>query len=184
MGLVVFGGSSTPSDAAPEADHTGFAGALKPPGARAPGFRLRDQDGRVVTMDDYRGRDVIVTFMYSTCQDTCPLTASQIRAGIDALGHDVPVLIVSVDPRDDTPFHMKRFLVKEQLAGRADFVTGTRAQLAPIWKRYGVQPQLGKQFDHTAETVIVDGRGLQRVGYLSSLLTPEDLTHDLRALGA
>jgi protein SCO1/2 len=182
-GAAVFGGGrskNTSSDVSP----TGFAGALKPPGARAPDFRLHDDEtDATVTMRQFRGRTVIVTFMYSTCQDTCPLTAQQIRGALDELGHDVPVLIVSVDPKGDTPFHVKRFLVKEQLAGRATYLTGTRTQLAPVWKGYGIQPQ-GKGFEHTAASVIVDGSGLQRIGFLSSGLVPEDLAHDLRKLGS
>jgi protein SCO1/2 len=182
-GAAVFGGgsgTSTGSGVGP----TGFAGALKPPKARAPDFRLHDDaTNATVAMRQFRGRTVIVTFMYSTCQDTCPLTAQQIRGALDALGHDVPLLIVSVDPKGDTPFHVKRFLVKEQLAGRASYLTGTRAQLEPVWKGYGIQPQ-GKGFEHTSASVIVDGSGRQRIGFLSSQLVPEDLTHDLRALGA
>ncbi len=183
IGVVALGGKSSSTNVA-DVSPTGFDGALKPPAAVAPDFRLHDDEtGKTVSMADWRGRDVIVTFMYSTCQDTCPLTAQQIRGALDALGHDVPLLIVSVDPKDDTPFHVKRFLVKEDLVGRATYLTGTRAQLEPVWKGYGVQPQ-GKDFDHTAETVIVDGSGHQRIGYLSSELVPEDLTHDLRRLGA
>lgn len=183
-GVVLFAGGSSGGGSA-GANPGGFAGAMKPPGATAPDFGLRDQDGRPVTMRQFRGKTVVVTFMYSTCQDTCPITAQQIRGALDALGHDVPVLAISVDPKDDTPFHVNRFLVKQRLVGRMTFLTGTRAQLAPVWKAYGVQPQgPTKAFDHTAATVIVDGAGLQRVGYLSSQLVPEDLTHDLRALHA
>lgn len=182
-GVVVFGGSGSNSSAS-DASPTGFDGALKPPEAMAPNFRLHDdENNRTVTMRQFRGKTVIVTFMYSTCQDTCPLTAAQIRGALDALGHDVPLLIVSVDPKGDTPFHVKRFLVKEQLTSRATYLTGTRAQLEPVWKGYGIQPQ-GKGFEHTSASVIVDGSGRQRIGFLSSELVPEDLAHDLRRLGA
>ncbi|HEY4278730.1 MAG TPA: SCO family protein [Conexibacter sp.] len=186
--IVVFGGSDSDSGSPSSPDPSGFSGALRPPGARALDFRLTDQDGKHVTMRQFRGRDVVVTFMYSTCEDTCPLTAQQIRGALDDLGHDVPVLAISVDPRDDTPFHVKRFLVREQMAGRMRYLTGTRAQLAPIWKAYGIQPQLTETSDpnaqHTASTVVVDGRGMQRLGFLTNELTPEGLAGDLRRLGA
>jgi len=180
-GVVLLGGSGggTASGAGP----TGFHGAVRPPQARAVDFALPDQDGRTATMREYRGRTVIVTFMYSTCQDQCPLTAQQIRGALDDLGHDVPVLAVSVDPKGDTPLHVKRFLVKQHLTGRMRYLTGTHAQLAPVWRAYGVQPQ-GQGFDHTAATVIVDGAGRQRVGYLTDQLTPEGLAADLRTLSA
>ena len=82
---------------------TGGRRLVRPPGAAAPAFRLRDQDGKPVTMAAYRGRPVVVAFVYSTCQDTCPAQVQTIRGALDELGHDVPVLAVSVDPANDTP---------------------------------------------------------------------------------
>jgi protein SCO1/2 len=169
------------SDDVGAAGPTGLHGGLRPPQARAVDFRLRDQDGGVAAMRAYRGRTVVVTFMYSTCQDTCPLTAQQIRGALDELGDDVPVLAISVDPRGDTPLHVKRFLLEQHLTGRMRYLVGTRAQLAPVWRAYGIQPQ-GRGYEHTASTVVVDAAGRQRVGYLSDQLTPEALADDLRAL--
>jgi len=179
--VVLLGDGDDPS--ANGSQPTGFHGALRPPAARAPDFRLHDEDGRTATMRAYRGRTVVVTFLYSTCEDTCPLTAQQIRGALDDLGRDVPVLAISVDPAGDTPPRVKRFLVKQRIAGRMRYLTGTRARLEPVWRAYGIQPQ-GEDFEHTASTVVVDGAGRQRLGYLTDQLTPEALADDLRALGA
>ncbi len=176
-GFVLLGGGSDVAGAGP----TGFHGGLRPPGARAIDFTLHDEAGRPATMRAYRGRTVVVTFMYSTCRDTCPLTAQQIRGALDQLGRDVPVLAISVDPAQDTPLHVRRFLVQQHMAGRMRYLTGARAQLAPIWRAYGIQPQ-GSGYEHTASTVVVDGTGRQRLGYLTDQLTPEGLADDLRAL--
>jgi protein SCO1/2 len=180
LAVVAFGHGGVQQ---PTGRTTGFDGALRPSAARAVDFRLRDQDGRVATMHEYRGRDVIVTFMYSTCKDTCPLTAQQIRGALDELGRAVPVLAISVDPVGDTPGHVRRFLARQHMAGRMRYLTGTSAQLAPVWRAYGIQPQ-SSQSEHTASTVVDDGFGHQRLGYLTSELTPEGLAHDLRALAA
>jgi len=72
-GIVLLGGDD--GAAAPGASPTGYHGALRPPDARASDFRMRDQDGAPATMRSYRGETVVVTFLYSTCRDTCPLTA-------------------------------------------------------------------------------------------------------------
>jgi protein SCO1/2 len=159
----------------------GFAGALRPPQIPPQDFSLRDQDGRMASLRSYRGRPVILTFMYSTCQNTCPIMADQIRGAMDQLGYDVPALAVSVDPKNDTPLNAKRFLLKHALVGRMRFLLGTRAQLRPIWKAYGIQPQ-GKQFDHSAYVLLIDKRGKQRVGFPESELTPEGLAHDVKVL--
>ena len=164
-------------------DSVAFAGALQP--AIPPrDFRLRDEAGDPVSLRAYRGRVVVLTFMYTTCKDTCPLTATQIRGALDDLDHDVPALAVSVDPVNDTPARAKTFLFRRGLAhDRMRFLLGTRAQLRPIWRSYGVRPQ-GKAFDHTAYVVVIDRHGRQRVGFPVAQLVPEDLAHDVRRLQA
>jgi protein SCO1/2 len=165
----------------------GYAGALEPASLPAENFALHDQDGRMVRLSDFAGRVTIVTFLYSTCTTTCPVTAQQIRGALDQLGKPVPIVAVSVDPKNDTPLNASRFLVKQSLAGRMEFLLGSRAELAPIWRAYGIQPQSeisGSASDHTAEVVLVDKAGRPRIGFPESALTPEALAHDVRALEA
>jgi protein SCO1 len=161
----------------------GFAGALRPAGIPPADFTLRDQDGHKAALSAYRGRPVIVTFMYSTCKDTCPLMADQIRGALDALGHDVPTLVISVDPAGDTPLNAKTFLARHGLTGRARFLLGTRAQLARVWRAYGIRPQTSSDA-HSAYVVLIDKRGRQRVAFPASELTPEGLGHDVKVLQA
>ena len=161
----------------------GFQGALRPPGIPPVHFSLKDQDGKVATLDQYRGQPVILTFMYSTCKDTCPLTAQQIKGALDDVGQSVPTLAISVDPANDTPLNARRFVNQQGLTKRMRFLLGDQAQLAPIWKAYGIRPQ-GKAFDHSAYVVLVDAKGVQRVGWPVDKITPEGLAHDLRLLGA
>lgn len=160
-----------------------FEGALSPPEIPPRDFALRDQDGRTVSLKDFRGRPVVLTFMYSTCRDTCPLTADQIRTALDDVGTDVPTLAVSVDPANDTPLNARRFLRQRSMTSRMQFLLGDRAQLAPIWDAYGIQPQ-GTGFEHSAYVLLIDAKGVQRVGWPVAKLTPEGLAHDLRLLGA
>jgi protein SCO1/2 len=177
---------------------TGFYGAVAPEGI-TPAFALRDQDGRTVSLAALRGKTVVATFLYSTCQDTCPVTAQQIRLALDQVGDaakDIPTLAVSVDPPPaggDTSLNAKRFLAKQSLTGRMRFLLGSRAQLQPIWKAFGIQPQgQGKRpaavdpatFEHSAKVVVIDAEGRLRLGYPVSELTPEDLAHDLERLAA
>jgi protein SCO1/2 len=122
-----------------------------------------------------------MTFVYSTCKDTCPAQVQSIRGALDKLGHDVPVLAVSVDPKQDTPARAKAFLLKQHVTGRVRYVLGTQAELAPVWRGYGIAPQRGS-LDHSAYVVVVDARGRQRIGFPHSELTPEGLASDLRRL--
>ncbi len=159
----------------------GWAGATRPAGVAPADFALRDQDGRRASLAEYRGRPLILTFLYSTCEDTCPLQAQTIRGALDDLSRDVPVLAVSVDPANDTAARARRFLVEQRLTGRMRFLLGTRAELAPIWKAYAIRPQ-GDDFEHSAYVLLIDGRGRQRIGFPADHLTSEGLVHDLRKL--
>jgi protein SCO1/2 len=161
----------------------GFVGSLRPPGIPPKDFALKDQDGKVVSLKADRGQVVILTFMYSTCQDTCPLTAQQIRGALDQLGKDVPTIAVSVDPANDDEAHARKFLLAQRLTDRMQFVLGTRAQLAPVWKAYGIQPQ-GQDFEHSAYVLLIDKKGIQRIGFPVQQLTPEGLVHDIKVLEA
>jgi protein SCO1/2 len=159
-----------------------YAGATRPD-APSPEFRLHDQHGRTTTIEQFRGQPVIVTFLYSHCEDTCPAAARQIAAALDTVGTPVPTLAISVDPGGDTQDSTQRFLNKMRLGTRARFLLGTRAELAPVWKAYGIEPQ-GTKFDHSAYVLILDGRGRQRVAFPVDKLTPEGLAHDLRVVRA
>lgn len=173
----------------------GWAGALRPPGVPPKDFALRDQDGKPASLAQYRGRPLVVTFLYSTCEDTCPTQAQTIRGALDDLGRDVPVLAISVDPANDTPRRARRFVLKASLTGRMRFLLGTREELLPLWRAYGVAPQgeanysaygidpEGEDFEHSAYVLLLDGQGRQRVGFPFGELTSEGLAHDLRRLG-
>jgi protein SCO1 len=160
-----------------------FEGAVMPAGVRAPDFALRDERGRPVSMRAFRGRPVVVTFLYATCEDTCPTTAQQVKGALGLLREGVPALAVSVDPPRDTPAKAREFLTKYDLTGRMRWVLGSRAQLTPVWRGFAIQEQL-PETEHQARITIVGPDGMQRVGYPADQATPERLAHDLRALGA
>ena len=160
-----------------------FEGGTMPPGVRAPDFRLTDERGRAVSMRQFRGRPVAVTFLYTTCEDTCPTTAQQVKGALDLLDRPVPALAVAVDPPRDTPAKARTFLDKYDLAGRLRWVLGSRSQLTPLWRGFAIQEQL-PETEHQARIVLVDRDGYQRVGFPADQATPERLAHDLRELGA
>src|ERR1700678_3932868 len=93
--------------AATDAD-SGFEGAPLPGAGSAPDFTLTDQQGRRVSLGQYRGQVVILSFLSTTCPPTCPLIAQQIRGALDELGWSVPVLIVSANPAADTHERVRR----------------------------------------------------------------------------
>jgi protein SCO1 len=160
-----------------------FAGAALPPGVRAPDFALRDQDGRLVTAASLRGRPAVVTFLYTHCKDTCPITAQQVKGALDDLRRPVPAIAISVDPPNDTRASAHEFLAKGGIGGRMRFLLGSREDLRPVWSGFAIRPQRQHE-EHQARLVLLDRRGVQRVGFPISQATPERIAHDLRLLGA
>jgi protein SCO1 len=182
LGAVVLVAAGGDGDPEPLAAENAFAGAVMPEGLRAPDFQLRNQEGERVSMRSLRGQPVIVTFLYTHCEDTCPIQAQTVRGALDELGHDVPALAIAVDPPNDTPQSARKFLAEQRATGRIDFVLGTEAELQPVWEGFGrIQPQSVTQ-EHQARFTLVDARGFQRVGYPGSEATPERLAHDLALL--
>jgi protein SCO1/2 len=172
--------------AAHPAAGTGFAGAALPAGLPASDFTLEDQSGRRVSLAGYRGQVVILAFVSSTCGATCILIAQQIRGALDELPRPVPVLFVSVDPRADTAAHVRRFLGRVALTGRASYLSGPPAALRPIWRAYGVVPLTSNRaaFERAASVLLLDRNGRRRVVFGVEQLTPEGVAHDVRKLSS
>jgi protein SCO1/2 len=188
---VSVSGSSGHGSASPRASSAvaagaaaAFAGAALPANITAPPFTLRDQEGHSVSLGQYRGHVVVLTFLYSTCGAQCVLIAQQIRGALDELPTPVPVLIVSADPASDSPARIRRFLSEAALSGRARYLSGTPALLRSVWAAYGVKPASAgsRVFDEYASVLLIDPSGRERVVFESEQLTPESLSHDIQLL--
>ena len=158
--LVVIGGGSSgnsPGKTFTASAPSAFDGAALPPGQKAPGFTLTDQNGKVISLSSPRGQVTVLTFLYSTCGAPCVVIAQQIRGALDELPKPVPVLIVSADPQADTPANIKRFLAQVSLTGRVHYLSGTPAQLRTVWKAYKVRRGIDiRQVNTSAEPVKIE----------------------------
>jgi protein SCO1/2 len=179
--VIVSAATSGGDGATPSAGERRFEGATLPVGVEAPRFHLRDENGKQVAMENFRGRPVIVTFLYTHCEDTCPTQAQQVRSALDELGEDVPALAVAVEPERDTEESARAFLSEQRVLGRMQFVVGSRDELKRVWEGFGVTPQRD-DLEHSGRFVLVDPKGVQRVSFPIDQATPERLAHDLRLL--
>ena len=105
-------------------------------------FKLTDQSGRPVSLADYRGKVVALTFLYTYCPDICPIVTSHLKQARETLSEDsseAAFVAISVDPERDT---VERAHAYSQEWGMLDgwaFLVGDRERLAPIWKAYYVE---------------------------------------------
>ncbi|HEY5287301.1 MAG TPA: SCO family protein [Solirubrobacteraceae bacterium] len=184
--VIALGGGHSPSPSTSNANHDGnFDGAALPPDVRAHDFTLTNQRGERVSLSAYRGKTVVLAFLFSACR-TCVLVADQVRGALDEVEgmHGVATVFVSTAPRADTRASVSRFLSETSLSGHVEYLTGTPQQLRPIWKAYAIAPvSAGKSASEEGITVLlIDHNGVERVGFGLEQMTPESLTHDIRLL--
>ena len=157
--------------------------------APAPEFSLTSQDGGRVTLADFRGKVVAVTFIYTLCTTTCPVLTPMMSFVQDQLGSNfgtkIAFVSITVDPERDTPQVLKEYAQAfgANLAGWA-FLTGTPDAIRDVTRRYGVfaSKTANGDVDHTFLTSIVDPRGILRVQYVGVRFDPDELRRDLLSL--
>lgn len=163
----------------------------------APDFTLTDQRGEKVTLSAYHGKAVVLTFLYTNCPSTCPITAQALHTTNGLLSskvrEKVELLAVTVDPTHDTDAAMQQFSEVHGLASSPNwhFMNGTEAQLKPIWSAYYIDPGnlvMSPQshgappaLAHTDAVYVIDTKGRERV-LLHSDLDPKKLASDLKTL--
>jgi protein SCO1/2 len=155
----------------------------------APDFALTSQDAAEVTLREFRGKVVAVTFIYTSCPDVCPMLTDKMARVQDELGADfgtkIAFMSISVDPEHDTPEVLKEYAeaLDANLAGWS-FLTGEPAAVREVAHRYGVAvaPAADGQVDHTLLTTLIDRQGVMRVQYLGYRFDEEEFRHDLQGL--
>jgi protein SCO1 len=157
----------------------------------APDFSLTSQDGTPVSLADFRGKVLAVTFIFTSCADTCPLLTAKMAQVQDALGTDfstnVSFVSITVDPERDTPAVLKDYAQTfgANLKGWA-FLTGKQAVIDDVVDRYGIfaARETTGDIDHTFLTSLIDRDGNMRVQYLGVRFDPEEFRRDLLSLVA
>jgi protein SCO1/2 len=134
-------------------------------------FSLKDADGKVRTMADFKGKVVVLFFGYAQCPDVCPTTMTEMAQVKQQLGKDgdkLQVLFVTVDPERDTPQVMKAYMEAFDPAFVA--LIPTQEQLAAMakdykayYKRVDGKTPTSYSMDHSAASYIYDTQGRLRL---------------------
>ena len=166
----------------------GAALLLAPHGSPAPDFALTDEHGHTFRLSDLRGRPVALFFGYTHCPDVCPTTLAALARAKRRLGADgdrFAVVFVTVDPRRDTAAVVGKYarLFDPSFIG----LSGTEAQLAPIYAAYRVYHQelpahgstAGYLVAHSSTVDFIDPRGrIRAFGDWSD--TPDELAAEVK----
>ena len=155
----------------------------------APDFTLTSQDGEPVSLHDFRGKVVAVTFIYTYCPDLCPMLTANMVSVQDRLGSEfgsrIAFVSITVDPEHDTPEVLKQYaqdLTPISTAGLS--LPEIRRSLREVEKQYGIfaRKTADGDVDHTFLTSLVDPNGILRVQYLGVRFDLEEFRGDLLSL--
>ncbi len=108
---------------------------------KIPDVTLVNQDGKKIKMRSYleSGKPVIVDFIYTTCTTVCPVLSAGFASLRNRLGADirsVQLLSISIDPENDRPENMKKYLAMFKAGDEWDFLTGSREDITLLLRAF------------------------------------------------
>jgi len=138
-----------------------------------------------VHLSQFRGKEVLLAFIYDHCPDVCPLIVANLHNALLKLGQrasELQIVAVSVD----TPATVQAFLAAHEMTGRMEYLIGTFGELSPVWRGYGVDvlaspDKRENTVGHSAFLYGITGRGSVLVLYPASV-DPSWIVHDVPLL--
>ena len=152
-------------------------------------FQLTDHNGQPRSLQDFKGKVVVMFFGYTQCPDVCPTSMAELAEAKRLLGPDgakVQGLFVTVDPARDTPEVLKAYMANFDPTFLA--LRGTPEQLATVAKDFKVfykkvdgKTPTSYTMDHSAASYVYDTQGRLRL-YTRYGSGAQALASDLRLL--
>jgi protein SCO1/2 len=161
---------------APPVPENIFVGDEIIPPVPAPEFDLINFSGDQVSNADFSGKVVLLSFAYTSCPDTCPVLFGRFLAIQEqlsqAIGNDLELVFISVDPEVDTPERLSAHVAAMQ--GKWFYLTDELSIVEEVWSNFNLYVEKeGSIVGHTNLTILIDQQGLARVQYIG--LPPESV---------
>ncbi len=166
------------------------------PGEAVPDFALTDQNGRTVHLGDYRGKVLLVTFVYTNCplSDFCPRMSHNFADVDKQLGADpnlyagTHLLTISFDPKRDTPAVLRSYggaytgRYTEETFDHWTFAAPKQKDLAALLQFFdvGAVPREGGTLEHTLSTAVIGADGKIMKWYPGNQWSAADLLDVVR----
>lgn len=166
-----------------------FHGTVINPPLPLTDFSLQTANNGTFRLGEQKGKIVLIFFGYTNCPDVCPITLATFKQAHERLGDDaqkVRFVMITADPERDTPDKVAAYAARFN----PEFVglSGSMADLQPIWKELGVFVEkqdtgsaAGYLVSHTASVYVIDKNGslLMMLPYGTSAI---DMADDLTQL--
>lgn len=144
------------------------AGPLVELTGEAAEFGLINQHGERVTIGQFRGQPLLVTFAFAHCATVCPLLVKDMVVARRQLGGDIPGVVVTLDPWRDTPSRLPSIATAWQLPEGVHLLSGAVEEVEFVldrWKIPRIRNQSTGEVIHPSVTYLVAPNG--RLAYLS-----------------
>lgn len=200
LGLAALGGCSGGSNSSATAsqqgvpkgqaavDNSTYSGGEATPPKAAPELRLENSLGATVDLTEYKGKAVLLTFIYTHCPDVCPLIVSHLKTAQAELGdkaNEMQIIAVSTDPKGDTPKTVRAFLSEHGMTGRMQYLIGNRAELGHVWTNWNIVARPDKAgrdlVEHSALIYGIAADGKVTTLYPANF-DPSQIVHDVPLL--
>lgn len=157
----------------------------------APRTVLADSTGKPFDLASLRGKVVLVSFVYTTCNGVCPATTTslvriqKLLADAKLWGNSVEFVAITLDPKRDTPEVLTRYA---RLFGAESpswhFLTGSVPDVEAVIAAWGMWAKIGPTgtLDHPSRIFLLDRGGRQREIYNLEFLKADAVLQDVRGL--
>ena len=157
----------------------------------APAIDLTDAGLRPFSLESLRGKVVLVSFIYTTCNGSCPATT----AGLDRVrrslrdeglwGQPVEFVSITLDPARDTPEALDRYARSYRAEPKSwHFLTGSPERVAKVLEAWDMWAKFGPSgvIDHPSRIFLIDQKGHRREIYNLESMTPDAVVKDVKSL--
>lgn len=138
----------------------------------APDFTLTDQFGQQVSLSQFRGKAVFLTFNDDECTGICPLTTQTLLEMLRLLGpaaQQIQLLAINVNQDHTAVQDVATFSQEHGMMNHWYFLTGSTSQLEAVWKAYHIEvSSVDGQVSHTPDDYLIDGHGDERELFMTS----------------
>jgi protein SCO1 len=152
-------------------------------------YRMRDRQEREVRLADYRGKPLLVNFIYTGCFQICPNSTLALRNAVNAMrdrfGSDqFRVVSIGFDQPTDSPAALRNYAAQRRINdANWEFLSPRREDVAALVRDFGFSfVATPGGFDHTLQVSILDAAGRIRQQVVGDAYTPDSLGGPLRQL--
>lgn len=158
-------------------------------GQQPANYTLLDRRGQPVRLSDYRGKPLLVSFIYTGCFQVCPTTTRMLHEAVQDLGRLVGfdkfnVVSIGFNQPFDAPEAMRAFATQNGIStSNWEFLSPHRSIVEPLTRDFGFSYMANAAgFDHVLSVTLLDGEGRIYSQIYGDSLTPNQLGEPMREL--